>query len=62
MSKEITNKEHNFAFREELIHLYMQGWLDRDWKIGEDKAEELAEMYADQIMRKYKIQLKLTNE
>ncbi len=33
----------------------MQGWLDRDWKIGEDKANEKSEMYADQIMKKYKL-------
>jgi hypothetical protein len=43
------------TFRQELIDLYMQGWLDRDWKIGEDEADEKAEMYADQIMKKYKL-------
>jgi hypothetical protein len=43
------------TFRQELIALYMQGWLDRDWKIGEDEADEKAEMYADQIMKKYKL-------
>jgi hypothetical protein len=43
------------TFRQELIDLYMQGWLDRDWKIGEDEADEKAEMYADQIMNKYKL-------
>jgi hypothetical protein len=43
------------TFRQELIDLYIQGWLDRDWKIGEDEADEKAEMYADQIMKKYKL-------
>ncbi len=43
------------TFRQELIDLYMQGWLDRDWKIGEDEADKKAEMYADQIMKKYKL-------
>ena len=43
------------TFRQELIDLYMQGWLDRDWKISEDDADEKAEMYADQIMAKYKL-------
>jgi len=43
------------TFRQELIDLYMQGWLDRDWRIGRDKADEKAEMYADQIMKKYKL-------
>ena len=43
------------TFRQELIDLYMQGWLDRDWKISEDEADEKAEMYADQIMKKYKL-------
>jgi hypothetical protein len=43
------------TFRQELIDLYMQGWLDRDWKIGEDEADEKAEMYADQIMKNNKL-------
>lgn len=43
------------TFRQELIELYMQGWLDRDWHIGENEANEKAEMYADQIMKKYKL-------
>ena len=43
------------TFRQELIDLYMQGWLDRDWEIGEDEADEKSEMYADQIMKKYKL-------
>ena len=42
-------------FRKELIELYMQGYYDRDWKISEDEADEKAEMYADQIMKKYKL-------
>jgi len=43
------------TFRQELIDLYMQGWLDRDWRVGREEADEKAEMYADQIMKKYKL-------
>ena len=43
------------TFRQELIDLYMQGYYDRDWKISEDEADEKAEMYADKIMKKYKL-------
>ncbi len=43
------------AIRKELIDLYMQGWLDRDWKIGEDEADERAIKYADAIIKKYKL-------
>ena len=43
------------SFRQELVELYMQGWLDRDWKIGEDYADEKAEKLADALMAKYKL-------
>jgi len=43
------------SFRQELVELYMQGWLDRDWKIGEDDADEKAEKLADALMAKYKL-------
>jgi hypothetical protein len=46
---------HINTFRKELIELYMQGWLDRDWKISQDDADKKAEIYADQIMAKYKL-------
>ncbi len=46
---------HMNTFRQELIDLYLQGWLDKDWGIGQDEADEKAEMYADQIMKKYKL-------
>jgi len=57
---EITKPEKHSSiqmntFRQELIDLYMQGWLDRDWRIGREEADEKAEMYADQIMKKYKL-------
>lgn len=42
-------------FRKELIELYMQGYYDRDWKISEDEADKKAEVYADKIMKKYKL-------
>jgi len=32
----------------------VQGWLDRDWRVGREEADEKAEMYADKIMKKYK--------
>ena len=48
------------SFRQELVELYMQGWLDRDWKIGEDDADEKAEKLADALMAKYKLELPLT--
>ena len=43
------------TFRQELVELYTQGWLDRDWKISEDDADEKAEKLADALMAKYKL-------
>ena len=44
--------------KKELMDLYMQGWLDRDWHIGEDEADKKSEVYANNIIKKIKEKLK----
>ncbi len=38
--------------KKKLEEIYLQGWLDRDWGIGQDTADENAEKYANAVINK----------